>query len=124
MPVRRLPLLLFILVAIILAPIAGAPLAARAARSSYFDQTGHNVAEPFLGFFQQQGGIAIFGLPLTEGFPDGNLTIQYFEHARLEYHPDYAPGKQIEIGQIGRELSADRANDPAFRPLTGPSVGG
>src|SRR5437588_301890 len=79
---------------------------------------------PGLGCACQEGIAPTNGLPLTESFPDGGLTIQYFERARLEYHPDYAPGQQIAIGQIGRELSGDRANDPPFRPLVRPTGGG
>ena len=78
-------------------------------------------ADPFLRFYEQNGGLAIFGLPLTEAFNEGTLTLQYFERARLEWHTNYPVGRQIEIGQIGRELSATRADEAPFRRLAGPT---
>jgi peptidoglycan/xylan/chitin deacetylase (PgdA/CDA1 family) len=101
-----------------------APPAVGASRNRFFPQTRHNVADPFLGFYDQNGGLALFGLPLTEAFNQGALTIQYFERARMEWHADYPSGRQIALGQLGRELTAGRLAEAPFVPRTVPLGGG
>jgi hypothetical protein len=45
----------------------------------------------FTATWRNRGGLAIFGLPLTDAItrPDG-IVVQYFERARLEWHPELA----------------------------------
>ena len=117
---RRGPLLMIVLLVALLVP----PPAVGATRNRFFPQTGHNVADPFLSFYDQHGGLTLFGLPLTEAFNDGALTIQYFERARMELHTDYPAGQQIALGQLGRELTAGRLAEAPFRPLIVPLGGG
>jgi hypothetical protein len=50
----------------------------------YFPETGHFVDEPFLSPFQAQGGVQIFGPPITEAFADNGRLVQYFDSARWE----------------------------------------
>lgn len=53
-----------------------------------------------------RGGLDIFGFPVTEAvLLESGITVQYFERARLEYHPDLA-GTEFEvlIGLLGVEL--------------------
>ncbi len=116
----RSTLLIVVLSLALLVP----PPAVGAARNRFFPQTGHNVADPFLRFYEQNGGLTPFGLPLTEAFNDGTLTIQYFERARMEWHTDYPSGQQIALGQLGRELTAGRLTETPFRPLIVPLGGG
>jgi uncharacterized protein YkwD len=88
--------------------------------SRRFPQTGYTVREPFLSAWEQ-GGIALFGLPisgeLTErSRDDGRLhTVQYFERARLELHPD--AHQQIEIGRLGAELAPAATTGSACAPF-------
>jgi hypothetical protein len=38
---------------------------------------------------------------------DGNVyTVQYFERARFEYHPENAPPYDVLLGQFGRQILA------------------
>ena len=99
------------------------PAPASAARNAYFDLTGHNVSDPFLGYFEHYGGVPILGLPLTETFKDGDLIMQYFERARFEWHPDNPPGWQVELGQLGREVSVGRQHEAPFRPVAATAGG-
>jgi uncharacterized protein YkwD len=77
--------------------------------SRYFLETGHNV-RLFLGYWEKNGGLRRFGLPLTEELRETNAadgreyTVQYFERARLEYHPEQqgTPG-EVLLGLIGKE---------------------
>ena len=54
----------------------------------YFALTGHSVQGEILRFWETHGGIPIFGYPLSEELTEDGLTVQYFERARLEWHPE------------------------------------
>jgi hypothetical protein len=98
----------------ILATVAGAPTAPTSPRDGYvhFRETGHNVAPDLLAYWEANGGLAQFGFPLTEEFTqqleDGKAyTVQYFERARFERHPQNAPPYNILLGQFGRRILAE-----------------
>jgi hypothetical protein len=90
---------------------AGARAATRAPRPSgqvvFFPQTGHNLAFGFLQFFNAHGGLDAFGYPISEEIQepgaDGKLgTVQYFQRARFEYHPEFAGTPYaVELGLLG-----------------------
>lgn len=74
----------------------------------YFPETGHNLSGQFYNFWREYG-LAQFGYPLseeiTETLEDGrDYRVQYFERARLEYHPENAWPYTILIGQFGRQI--------------------
>ena len=74
----------------------------------YFPETGHNLSGQFYTFWREYG-LAQFGYPLseeiTETLEDGKTyQVQYFERARLEYHPENPYPYQILIGQFGRRI--------------------
>jgi len=84
----------------------------------FFPETGHNLGGRFLAYWEQHGGLAQFGYPITDertdGLDDGgptgrgNYTTQYFERARLEYHPEHAGTPyEVLLGQFGRRILAD-----------------
>ncbi len=82
----------------------------------YFPQTGHHLAEPFLTFWRTHGALRVFGYPVDEARPEGELLVQHFERARFEIHPEL--GGQILLGRLGSILTEARAkHDPAFAPL-------
>ena len=94
-----------------------------------FPQTGYEVGGQFLGLWDQAGGVPVFGYPIsprmTEVVENGQkLTVQYFERARLEMHPEYA-GTQFEVllGRLGAlvPLNATVAN-PLPEGLRGEQV--
>ena len=98
----------------ILAAVPGAPTApARPADgtrySRYFVETRHNAAGRFLAYWELNGGLAVFGYPLSEEFEerleDGRVyLVQYFERARFEYHPENPVPYDVELGQFGRAI--------------------
>lgn len=66
------------------------------------------VIGPMADFYQQKGGVAIFGRPITPGQPANSIpgktfgqakTIQWFERARFELQPD----NTVFLGLVGRE---------------------
>ncbi|HET6262861.1 MAG TPA: M23 family metallopeptidase [Chloroflexia bacterium] len=54
---------------------------------AYFRETGHTIQGGFFEFWLANGGLRLFGLPLSEEMHEGGLTVQYFERARFEYYP-------------------------------------
>jgi hypothetical protein len=77
----------------------------------YFAATGHNLGAGFLAYWQANGGLAQFGYPLSEEISeplaDGQTyTVQYFERARFEYHPENHPPYDVLLGQFGRRFFA------------------
>ena len=86
------------------------PAANPVAGATYFTMTGHNLSGRFAAYWQAHGALPQFGYPITEEFTatleDGKeYTVQYFERARLEYHPEYSdPQYQVLLGQFGRQI--------------------
>ena len=75
----------------------------------YFGETGHWIAGRFLDFWEHHHGQLLFGAPisqpLTEQNGDGTgrtYKVQYFQNARLEYHPELAgTNNEVQLGLIG-----------------------
>jgi beta propeller repeat protein len=74
----------------------------------FFPETGHTLGFGFKTFWQQHGGLPLFGYPLTEEFTEidpisgAARTVQYFERFLLEYdanEPDAA--KRVKIARLG-----------------------
>jgi hypothetical protein len=64
---------------------------------------GFRVCADFKSFYEQHGGLAQFGKAISPVEADGMRQVQYFEYARLEWHPESAePGLQIRIGDLGQ----------------------
>jgi plastocyanin len=85
------------------------PPAQQQAGAMYFPDTGHNLIGGFQQYWQQNGGLAIFGFPISEQFQeqlsDGHTyTVQYFERARFELHPENQPPYNVQLGQFGRQI--------------------
>lgn len=79
----------------------------------YYPATGHLIAPPFRSFWQNQGGLAIFGLPISGVVIENGRQVQYFERARLELHPELAGTPyEVQIGHLGvLVLQADLDDD-------------
>jgi hypothetical protein len=80
----------------------------------YFPATGHNVQGEFLVFFDRYGGEAIFGLPRTEEFFQDGLKVQYFQRARMEFHPRNPPYYQVQLSLLGDLLGHRMPSIPSF----------
>lgn len=88
------------------------PSAIPDATQIWFPQTGHNVPTDFYRYWSDGGGLAQFGLPLTEPFmqrlEDGKTyQVQYFERARFEWHPENPAPYAILLGQFGRMMLSE-----------------
>jgi beta-lactamase class A len=93
----------------------------------YFPETGHTVSGKFLAYWEDHGGLAQFGYPLTDARPeqleDGHTyTVQWFERARFELHPENPTPWDVELGQFGRRILQERTGEdvsPPAKPLPG-----
>jgi hypothetical protein len=77
----------------------------------FFPETGHNLSGPFLSYWEANGGLAVFGYPITEERLERNAadgeeyTVQYFERNRFELHPEQAGTPfEVQLGLLGRQL--------------------
>lgn len=88
----------------------------------YFAETEHGVRDRFLQFWEQNGGLDIFGYPIgdevQEKLPDGQIhTVQYFERGRIEYHPQQAGTPfEMQIGLLGRALYLNESKPNIIPP--------
>ncbi len=78
----------------------------------FFPETGHSLAYGFKDYWEGHGGLYVYGYPISEEFQEGGYTVQYFERARFEYHPENQ-GTQFEVllGRIGADYAAARGVD-------------
>ncbi|MDI3339269.1 MAG: glycosyl hydrolase [Sphaerobacter sp.] len=85
--------------------LAAAPPAQPEPGRIYFPQTGHYLSYGFKDYWERNGGLAVFGYPISEEFTENGYTVQYFERARFEWHPEYR-GTPFEVllGHLGREV--------------------
>lgn len=115
---------LFLVVALLLAagtmaspaPRVQAAPAAAPQPFRYFKDTGHNIGTRIKTFYEQNGDVSIFGLPLTEVIREGDLDVQYFERAKIELHPEFDPSWYISLAQLGR-AAAEGRTEPEFAPV-------
>ncbi len=75
--------------------------------SVIFPETGKRLGGAFLAYWQSHGGLAQQGYPISNEFTeqsevDGKLyTVQYFERAVFELHPENAPPNNILLSLLG-----------------------
>jgi len=99
-----------------------------------FPQSGHTVSGAFLRFFETRGGLDIFGYPLTEAFVENGLTVQYFQRAKMEWHPNNPPNYRVQLALLGdligsksppiskNEIPSPRDSNRRYYPQTGHTI--
>ncbi len=116
----------------------------------FFHATGHRLCSGFREFWQTHGldlsdtgvstreSLALFGYPISEEFTDPatGMTVQYFERARFEYHPELAgTDGSVQLGLLGNAQYQDLSSildllrrrrhsptpTPSATPTTAPS---
>lgn len=90
----------------------------------YFEPTGHSLCHNFKDYFLQHGGIDRFGYPISEYMMEGTQIVQYFQRARMEWHPEKPPGHKVQLGPMGSQLYRlagldPRRLEPNYEPLSG-----
>ncbi len=98
------------------APFAWGTISSQAQTSGNcqtFPQTGYTVCGKFLTYWQQHGGLAQQGYPISEEFVETSdlngkpYTVQYFERAVFEMHPENQPPNDVELSQLGTFLGKE-----------------
>jgi murein DD-endopeptidase MepM/ murein hydrolase activator NlpD len=104
-------------------PYTGDPIAPRpspgtpAPYTRYYTETGHYLGGEFRDYYNSIPNSAyIFGLPLSEEFPqqfvDGSIfRVQYFERARFEWHPELPAGSRVQLGALSSTILQGRTFD-------------
>ncbi len=111
-------------------PFAPVPRQPNTNERLYFAETQHTLSHEFKRFWEQHGGLPIFGYPRSEEFPEPNadlnrvFTTQYLERERFEFHPENNPPYRVLLGRLGNELLKRqrrdwRAEDDLSNPLPG-----
>ncbi len=86
-----------------------------------FPETGYAVCEPFLSYWQNNGGLTRFGYPISGRVIAQSKSwrgpVQYFERRRLEWHTEHA-GSNLEVmlGNLGSEI-CDATNTACTAPV-------
>ncbi len=92
----------------------------------YFSETGHGLGGVFLSFWERNGGLDTFGMPISAEFdevmPDGHaFRVQYFERARMEYHPEFAgTPAEVQLGLLGSALYRNEPRPSTVQPVPTP----
>lgn len=93
-----------------------------ASRCQTFPETGKTVCGRFLEYWRQNGGLPQQGYPLTDTFTevsdlDGKpYTVQYFERAVFELHPENRPPHDVLLSQLGTFRYRDKYPNGAPAP--------
>lgn len=74
----------------------------------YFSQTGQYLGHAFLDHWRHNGGVHVFGYPITSEFSQDGMTVQYFERAIFEWHPDNPPQHRVLLRRMGADARDDR----------------
>jgi hypothetical protein len=86
--------------------------AAAQANSRFFPETGHTVSGRFLEYWRTNGGLPVFGYPLTEQVQENGRAVQYFERQRFEAHPENSRPYDVLLGRLGAELLERSGGSP------------
>lgn len=89
-------------------PFGVAPLTDSAPGRVFFPETKHMLQGGFLEFWQNNGGLDLFGYPISEEIYENGLTVQYFQRARFEFYPDNPDGRRVQLGLLGDEVLTKR----------------
>jgi hypothetical protein len=118
---RRITIACVLILTLIVSGIGGSH--AMAQNSGCFPETGFCISGRFQQFWEQHGGLAVFGYPLGAPFEQDGRTVQYFERQRFELHPENQPPYDVLLGRLGddalRQSSTDWHSLPQFNPGSG-----
>lgn len=90
----------------------------------YFPETRHSLSNGFKTYWEKNGGLPIYGYPISEEFMEGGFIVQYFERARFEYHPENQPPYNVQLGLLGTNAltATGRTLPQAFRVQPDPGT--
>jgi glucose/arabinose dehydrogenase len=84
----------------------------------YVEATGHTVAQDFYDYWAANGGLAMFGYPISQEFLEDGVVVQYFERARFERHiTERKEELRVKLGLLGRTITVGREAEGPFAPV-------
>ncbi|HRA30623.1 MAG TPA: ScyD/ScyE family protein [Thermomicrobiales bacterium] len=102
---------------------------AQGADCQEFDTTGFSICGEFLQFWNANGGIPVFGYPLSDAHQETNpdtgqpLLVQYFERQRFELHPEnQGTVFAVLFGRLGAQILTQEGRDWWSFPKADPSA--
>jgi hypothetical protein len=108
-------LALLMLAAALLAIVPSGGVQAQAGQRC-FSETNLCIDGRIREFWEQNGGLSVFGLPVTsqqqETIEGKTLQVQWFERNRLELHPENARPYDVLLGRLGADRLAQQSRDP------------
>ncbi len=114
--------LLLVIALLVLALPIGAQ--AQTPPSQYFPETGHSISGRFLEYWRTNGGLAVFGYPLTDERNEGERKVQYFERQRFEMHPENQRPYDVLLGLLGVEVLRNSGIDWQTQPTSPGAIRG
>lgn len=118
----RQSLIVVILVGLIALGAGTTPAAAQTGQRC-FPETGFCISGRLRQFWEQNGGLPVFGFPLgpqqeelIEGRP---VQVQWFERNRLELHPENRAPYDVLLGRLGAEFVATQPAPGREEPQAG-----
>jgi pimeloyl-ACP methyl ester carboxylesterase len=85
-----------------------------------FAETGLCMRGRIREFWEQNGGLTVFGLPITpqqrETVEGKAVYVQWFERNRIELHPHNAPPYDVLLGRLGGDRIEQRTRSRSVAP--------
>lgn len=95
--------------------------------SRCFDETGQCIDGRIREFWEQNGGLPVFGYPITpqrlETIEGKSLQVQWFERNRLELHPENARPYDVLLGRLGVDALEQQQRTWQAFPTSDPQSG-
>src|SRR6185437_14805313 len=66
----------------------------------------HTVHHAFLAYFTSHGGLDEFGYPISEESTEDGFQVQYFQRARMEWHPELPAAYNVSLSLLGDQYIA------------------
>lgn len=76
-----------------------------------YPETGYAICFDFLEFFDEFGGVAQFGYPISNLEDRDGRIVQYFYKARLEWRPEMPSGERVVVSDLGRRYFVIRGEN-------------
>ncbi len=100
---------IFIALMLVLAalPVMGGSVSHAQSDSRTFPETGKTIKGKFLTYWNEHGGLAQQGLPISDEMQEKSdlngktYTVQYFERAVFELHPENQTPFDVLLSQLG-----------------------
>jgi len=81
----------------------------------YFKETGHGTCHRFLDFWRDNGQLDQFGYPVGPILIENNRIVQYYQRARMEWHPDKPEGQRVQLANLGEDYFNASGLDPKLK---------